>query len=205
MLASRRQLLRVGLAASAFVLTTGHTPYGQWTVYRQRFLLIGTCRADPPSYPLGRRIAAVLGEYLPESRARPSRAPDQWRLASLITSRQMDVILLSRGDAAALAEGRDPFADFGPVALRSLFGFTGHLLLCRPDFPDRHAYLVTWTLDEFGTGIAGAALPLSFEGAIPIHPGARAYIMQQPVPESGEPDAAGSDASEIEGLPEKVY
>jgi len=96
----RRGLLRLGLAATAWVVASGHTPYRQWTVYRQRHLVIGTCRADAPTYPLGKKIAATLATYLPESEARVSRAPDQWRLASLISTEQMQVILLSRADAA---------------------------------------------------------------------------------------------------------
>ena len=164
------------------MLCTGHTPYAQWTVYRRRFLLIGTSKADPPSYPLGKQIAAVIAEALPESRARPSRAPNQWRLASLITTDQMDVILLSRSDAAALASGTDPFSDFGPVPLRCLYTFGDHLLLCRPDFPDRHAYLLAQSLDEHGGALPGAAPAQPMEGPIAIHPGALAYAEAQPLP-----------------------
>ena len=179
---SRRKLVSTGLAAAALLLASGHTPYRQWTVYRRRHLLIGTCRADPPSYPLGQRVAAVLAEGLPDSAARVSRAPDQWRLASLITTAQIDVILLSRRDAAALALGEKPFTDFGPVDLRCLYTFGDYLLLCRPDFPDRHAYLVTQTLDEHGREIPGARAAQVAEGPVPIHPGALAYAKALPLP-----------------------
>ena len=178
----RRSVLGLGLAGAAWLLAGGHTPYAQWTVYRRRFLLIGTSKADPPSYPLGKQIAAVIAEALPESRARPSRAPNQWRLASLITTDQMDVILLSRKDAMALANGQAPFEDFGSVALRCLYTFGDHLLLCRPDFPDRHAYLLAQSLDEHGGALPDAAPAQPMEGPIAIHPGALAYAEAQPLP-----------------------
>lgn len=178
----RRSVLGLGLAGAAWLLAGGHTPYAQWTVYRKRFLLIGTSKADPPSYPLGKQIAAVIAEALPESRARPSRAPDQWRLASLIATDQMDVILLSRPDATALANGTDPFRDFGPVPLRCLYTFGNHLLLCRPDFPDRHAYLLAQSLDEHGGALPGATPAQPMEGPIAIHPGALAYAEAKPLP-----------------------
>ena len=178
----RRRILRLGLVAAVWVAAGGHTPYRQWTVYRQRHLVIGTCRADAPTYPLGKKIAATLATYLPESAARVSRAPDQWRLASLISTGQMEVIVLSRADAAALAEGHEPFEDFGGVPLRLLFSFDGYLLVCRPDFPERHAYLVAQTLAEHATEIP-AAQPLTAVGdMVPTHPGAIAYVQGRPLP-----------------------
>ncbi len=178
----RRRLLRLGLAATVWVAASGHTPYRQWTVYRQRHLLIGTCRADAPTYPLGQKIAATLATNLPESGARVSRAPDQWRLASLIGTGQMEVIVLSRADAAALAAGDAPFADFGGLPLAALFTFGDYLLVCRTDFPRRHAYLVAQTLAEHAREIPGAQ-PLAAAGdAVPTHPGALAYVQGRPLP-----------------------
>jgi hypothetical protein len=50
--------------------------------------MIGTSKADPPSYPIG-RIVGMLVANLPESNARVTRGRDAWRLASLLTSRQI--------------------------------------------------------------------------------------------------------------------
>jgi hypothetical protein len=183
----RRRLLGLGLAAAAWVAAPGHTPYRQWTVYRQRRLLIGTCRADAPTYPLGKRIAATLAAYLPESAAGVSRAPDQWRLASLISTGQLQVILLSRADAAALVAAEAPFTDFGGVPLAALFAFGDYLLVCRPDFPARHAYLVVRTLSEHAGEFPGAR-PLAADGALPAHSGALAYARGQPLPPPPEPE-----------------
>ena len=102
----RRAVLRGTLAVATLAAASGHTPYRQWSVYRQKHLLIGCCRADPPTYPLAKRVAGVLAEWLPESRSRVSRAPDQERLASLITTGQLEVMLFSRGDATALNASR---------------------------------------------------------------------------------------------------
>ncbi|NIR30294.1 MAG: hypothetical protein GWN84_13485, partial [Gammaproteobacteria bacterium] len=79
---TRRRLLKMGLAAAALVFATGHTPYRQWVVYRQRHLIIATNRADPPSHRLGVQMAAVLAAELPASRARVARAPNAARVAS---------------------------------------------------------------------------------------------------------------------------
>jgi hypothetical protein len=92
---SRRDALRLVVTGAASLLAGGHAPYGQWGVYRKRYLLILTTRADPTSYELGTRIAAVLAERLPDSRARVSRAPHTERIASLMSSKQMDVALIA--------------------------------------------------------------------------------------------------------------
>ena len=180
---NRRGFLTVGLAGAALVLTSGHTPYRQWVVYRKRRLLIGTSRADAPSYLLGKQVAETLLTYLPESKARASRAPDPWRLASLLSTDQLDVAILSAADAAALLEGRPPFADFGGVALAGLFGLGGHLLVARADFPERHAYLVSRTLYEHRASIPGARPLKAGMGALPVHPGTLAYLRGKPLPE----------------------
>jgi hypothetical protein len=180
---NRRRFVSTGLAVSALVLTSGHTPYRQWVVYRKRRLLIGTSRADAPTYPLGKQVAETLLTYLPESKARASRAPDPWRLASLLSTAQLDVAILSAADTAAMVEGHPPFADFGGVALAGLFGLGGHLLVARTDFPMRHAYLVSRTLYEHRQLIPGARPLKARIGALPVHPGTLAYLQGEPLPE----------------------
>ncbi len=180
---NRRLLIGLGLGVAALLLASGHTPYRQWVVYRKRRLLIGTSRTDAPTYPLGLRVAEVLLAHLPESQARASRATDPWRLASLLATAQFDVAILSKADAAALLEGRPPFAEFGAVALRGLFAFGDHLLVARADFSDRHAYLVSQALAEHGRGIPSAAPASTSSGAVPPHPGALAYAAGRPLPE----------------------
>jgi len=181
-MADRRRALKLFALAAAWVSGSAHTPYRQWQVYRQRHLLIGTSKADAPTYPLGQEIAGLLAAHLPEASARVTRGPDPWRLASLLTSGQLEVILLSAADALALQDGRAPFEAFGATPIRALFGFGDHYLICRPDFADHHAYLVVGTLTEHGGGIEGAAPADPVTSPVPIHPGAVAYARGRPMP-----------------------
>jgi hypothetical protein len=178
----RRQLLKTGLIAAAWFATGAHTPYRQWQVYRQRHLLIGTSRADAPTYPLGQRIAELLNAALPASSARVTRGPDPWRLASLLTTGQLEVALLSSADVAALRAGRPPFEAFGPTELNALFAFGGHVLICRPDFPPHHAYQVVQALAENAYAIPGARAVDGSASPVAIHAGARAYALGEPMP-----------------------
>jgi hypothetical protein len=178
----RRRLLRAGLLAVAWLATGAHTPYRQWQVYRQRHLLIGTSKADAPTYPLGQQIAELLNAQLPASSARVTRGPDPWRLASLLTTGQLEVALLAAADVAALRDGRAPFEAFGPTGLNLLFAFGDYFLVCRPDFPDHHAYQVVRALSENAAAIGGAGLASATATPVSIHAGARAYALGEPMP-----------------------
>ena len=57
-LTGRRHVLKSAAAFSTWLLASGHTPYKQWQVYRRKHLLIGANKADPPTYELGKKIAA---------------------------------------------------------------------------------------------------------------------------------------------------
>lgn len=186
----RRRLLRLGAVPLLAWLTGAHTPYRQWQVYRRKHLLIGTSRAEPASYPLGRQIASVLAEHLPESRARVTRGPTSRRLASLLTTGQLEVVLLAEADLVALRDGRPPLESFGGAELRALFRFADLWLVARPDFPDRHAFLVTRTLAENAHAFAAAAAVAPTSAPVPVHAGALAYAAGAPPPEPPEPLAA---------------
>lgn len=184
----RRALFRSALALTAVIAAMGHSPYRQWKIYRKRNLLILTSRSDAPTFPLGQRVAQVLATHLPESHAQVSRAPNTERIASLISTRQMDVAVLSLNDAATLFSGRAPFAEYGPVPLRTIVVLGDYLLVCREDFPALHAYLVAQTLienrAELGLGVSSfEAGQTSAEDAVPTHRGARAYFDGGPQPE----------------------
>ena len=181
--ADRRAVLRLAGGAGVWLLTGGHTPYRQWTLFRRTHLLIGSTRADPPSYALGQQVAAILAEALPDSRARVSRAPSQRRVASLISTDQWQAAVVAQDAAAAMAAGTAPFEDFGPIGLRSLFVIGDHRLICRADFPDRHAYLVTATLAAHRERLPDAAPPDPSDPGVAIHPGALAYVIGLPPPQ----------------------
>jgi hypothetical protein len=186
----RRRFVRVGLILTAWLATGAHTPYRQWQVYRRRHLLIGCSRSDPLTYALAQRIVAVLAAELPESSARVTRGPDAWRLASLLTTGQLEVAVLAAADVAALRDGRAPFEAFGPTELSALFAFGDHFLICRPDFPDHHAYQVVRTLSENAAAIGGARPIQASASPVAIHAGARAYALGEPMP---VPDLAGDE------------
>lgn len=178
---SRRTML-VG-AAGMLMARAGraHTPYRQWDVYRRKHLLIGTCRADPGSYPLGKRLVAILAASLPDSKARVTRAPDQLRLASLLTTGQLQLVLLQIGEAVALAGGNAPFAEFGPNPLRLVFALEGYALLCGEEFPARHAWLVTWALADLLPD--PKSLVATGEPGLALHEGSRTYFAGGPQPD----------------------
>ena len=168
-LTGRRHILKTAAAFGAWSLTSGHTPYKQWQVYRQKHLLIGANKADPPTYELGKKVAALLERELPESRARVARAPHAWRLASLITSDQLQLILLGEDDLKGLRDGRDGFEAFGPTDLRVLYRFGDYWLVSRPDFPDQHAALITEVLAEHGSGLAKRQGIPGDQAPAPVH------------------------------------
>ncbi|MFQ5551483.1 MAG: hypothetical protein ACE5FJ_09645, partial [Gemmatimonadales bacterium] len=150
-------------------------------------LLILASKADPASYTLGKRVAAVLAAYLPSSKARIVRAPYLRRVASLISTKQLDVAILSREHATALAKGREPFAEFEPVPLRIIVGLAQYLLVCHQDFRALHAYLVAETLSRHQGELP---VPVSPEGSdsagddatLSMHPGAHAFFDGRPPP-----------------------
>ena len=183
----RREFLRMAAAGAAAILFCGHAPYGQWGVYRRRYLLILTSRADPPSFELGKRIAEVLADRLPSSKAQVSRAPNKERIASLISSHQMDVALMRRDEAAALRQGRPPFAAHGPVKLFTIVGIGEFLLACRDDFAARHAWLIAEAFDKSRDVLPELLLPRAStselpDSRIPLHPGALGYFTGAPMP-----------------------
>ena len=182
---TRRRLLgltlRLGIGAGAALLLSGHTPYGQWVVYRKKHLLIGCHKADPGAYELAKQVVAELEAHLPAAKSRVARAPHAGRLASLLATAQMDVATLSKAEAAAMQEGSGDFAPYGAVALRLLLPLGDRLLVARSDFPERHAWLVT-------AALAGTELAPDVETAeavdLPWHPGSRAFLEGLPEPAS---------------------
>ena len=181
---NRRQLLRLPLACGLVALLGGHTPYGQWVVYRRKHLLIGCHRGDPRTYELAKEVQQVLDEHLPDASARVARARGAGRLASLLGTDQLEVAVLGRDEAAAIAEGRGDFAPYGAVDLRFLAPAGDRLLLSHAGFPNRHAWLVTGAL--LGTDLAPLWVEWS-DRLLPWHPGSIAFAEGRPAP----PEPAG--------------
>ncbi len=189
--AARRRVLAGALAALAPTGVLAHTPYRQWDVYRRKHLLLGASRDDPDSYETAKRLAALLGERLPRSKARVARAPNRERLASLVSTGQLMIVLLRDDEARAARTGSAPFERFGPFDLR-LLGVAGqHLLLARPDLPAHHAWLISSALG--GDAFAAAAARSGATG-VPLHPGSAAFGAGDLIPPvATEVEAPGDD------------
>jgi hypothetical protein len=176
---SRRLLLKGLIAGGALFIGSGHTPYGQWVVYRRRHLLIGCHRGDPLTYGLAKDAVALLDEHLPAASARVARAPNGRRLASLLGTSQMDVAVLDAVLAESMRAGRDAFAPYGEVPIACLLPVHERWLVAAESFPSRHAWLVTGALA--GTGLS--PMPSSeLVPPIPWHPGALAFLVGEPEP-----------------------
>lgn len=175
----RRQLLRVGLAAAAGLLLGGHTPYKQWVVYRRKHLLIGCHKTDPRTYDLAKLAEALLAEHLPAAQARIARAPDAGRLASLLSTGQLDIAILAAADAVAMSKGLGAFAPYGQTALRVLIPLDDRVLIAQAGFPPRYAWLLTGALA--GTDLA-AAPDVTADHGLPWHPGSVDFLQGRPEP-----------------------
>lgn len=160
---------------------SAHTPFQQWVVYRRKHLLVGTCRTDPAGYELGKRLVALLERELPEAKARVTRAPDQERLASLLTTGQLSTILLRPGEARALRAGEASFGDYGPFALVALAAVEDHRLVSAEDFPAHHAWLLARAL--FSSQADRLTRTLLDDGHLPLHSGAQAFLTGEPMPD----------------------
>ena len=176
-----RSVARFALLLMAMLVLSGHTPYRQWEVYRMKYLLIGTSREDTTSYPVGKQVAELLAQAVPESRARVTRARTLERLGSLFSTDQLRLLLLSENYVGELAQGTGPFAAFGPVEVMRLYRFGGLVLVSNAEFPARHAWILTNAFLDNAEALAGEP-PRLEGGQVPIHPGVLAALNGEPSP-----------------------
>ncbi len=176
---NRRRALELILLAAGSVALGGHTPYGQWAVYRRKHLLIGCHRADAETYRLAKDVVAALETHLPTAAPRVARAPMAGRIASLIGTGQMEVAVLGWPDAVGMLRGASPFEPYGAVRLRLLAPIGSRALVASADFPERHAWLVAHGVSDGGLvdlWFGLRAYPL------PWHSGARDFFWGRPEP-----------------------
>ena len=145
---NRRDLLQGGMGALVMVPVLGHTPFPQWKVYRKLHLFIVVNRQDEAACELGDAIAQTLATELPASRALVTHARDALRLASLISTEQLDVALLRRSELEAWQQSQTPYDQLEPVGLKELFAVEDYVLVSRDDFLPDHAAVVRQTLDH---------------------------------------------------------
>ena len=190
----RRQFLSLTAASAGWVLLCGHSPYRQWIVYRETHLIILTSRDDLGADDLGEKFADIVRGALPDSQAAVGRGPRVQRIASLISTRQVAVGVVSRPNALAMYHGEEPFQQYGAIPLRVLVQNDAYRLVCREDFLPQHGYLLTEALMEHALTEHGADLGLSIPGRnaadageIPPHVGALAFAEGRPLdPRDGQ-------------------
>lgn len=169
-----QSFLAIGLALTASPPASAHTPYRQWKVLRERFLLIHSCRTDLAGDEIAEQLVALMKTVLPEANAMVARAPDEQRIASLMTSGQAMLAVLRADLASDLYLQRGDYSEFDGGQLRSLARVGDHLLVSVASFPRHHAWLVAAALLENGQGIGVRAL--ESEPTVPLHDGAAAYL-----------------------------
>jgi TRAP-type uncharacterized transport system substrate-binding protein len=180
----RRQLTKVAAAVVAAVAVGAHTPYGQWTVYRLRNLFIVASGTDAQAANLARALAEGLSRELPESHARMTRATDSVRIASLLATEQLDVAVVSRGEAALMLAGTGVYREIGPVQVRAIASLGEHVLVTVQRFAARHAYLIAAAVEHLRVGLPIASASASARPLpVPDHPGAALFYNGNPLPD----------------------
>lgn len=177
---NRREFFAALVLAACAKPVDAHTLYGQWVVYRKKHLLIGSHRADPQTYALAKKLAALLAEHLPKSRSRVARAPNAQRIASLIATDQLDVAVLDTADALGMLKGSGRFAPYGDIPLRLLAKLGPHLLVAHKRFPIRHAWLVAGAIHTNITEMEAGQLT---DADLSWHPGALSFIKGEKAPD----------------------
>lgn len=156
-------------------------PDGLTRTYRRYRLLVLGQRDDQLAGDLSESSVDVLARFLPASRAKLIRAADTRRVGVLIGTHQQDIAIMTRESAEALFLAKPPFTDIRNLPLRLIVSFGRHVLACRTDFEDRHAYAVAQTLVEHKELLpAPADAP---EGVVPVHLGSQAYFTGEDMPE----------------------
>jgi hypothetical protein len=179
-----RRVFLLSLAAGVVHTAAGpvfaHSPYRQWKVLRERFLLVHSTRTDPAGDELAERLVAVLQGVLPQSNALVGRSRDEARLAALLTSGQAMLAVMRADDAKDLYLGRDAFTGQDGRGLRRLLAVESRVLATVETFPRHHAWLVSAALTENAAGLS-VRVPRADESAVPVHPGALAYARGEPL------------------------
>ena len=141
--------------------------------------MIGASREDAASYPKAKAIQAFLETHLPEASARVARARTRRRLADLLETDQIRIVLLSVEDAVALGRGGPPFRS--PVDVRTLWRFGAHAMVVRPSFPPAHAWILAQTFGEYGEALAGSSASMAHP-EVPLHEGVGIALNGGPMP-----------------------
>lgn len=182
----RRLFLRTLVFGALTVPVAGaaiaHTPYRQWTILRQRFLLVHSSRTDSVSDAIADQIVVILDRVLPQANAMVARAPDEQRIASLITTGQAVLAVLRADRAGDLFRRQGEFQGYQGEMLRALVEIDGHILVTTEAFPRKHGWLVTSALVENGAELGVRAVTdATSAGTVLPHEGALAFARGEPL------------------------
>jgi hypothetical protein len=169
------------LAVLAAAPLLAHTPYRQWKVLRERFLLVHSTRTDPAGDALAERLVEILQRVLPRANAMVARATDERQLASLLASGQAMLAVMRARDAEDLFFGRAVFASLDGGALRRLLDVDARILVALEAFPRHHAWLVSAALTE-NAGALAVQVSRAADSKVPVHAGAVAFARGEPLP-----------------------
>ena len=159
-------------------ISLGHTPYRQWKVLRQRFLLIHSTRTNPLGDAIADKLVAILRNVLPRANARVARARHEQRAASLLTTGQAVLLVMKKDDAKNLFTGKGEFRGYEGKQVRVLLMIGEQLLLTTRSFSPIHVRLITEALDNHPSGLKFKA-PDERLTEIPTHRAAEAYFFHR--------------------------
>ena len=166
-----------------YILLVGHSPWGAYQAYRELHLLVMSTREDAPTYPFSKLLVKIINQELPEASARPARARTFKRVQSLFSTGQMPLVLLSKKNAKALIKGKGPFKKYGSANAQILYIFGDLVLLVQPNFPNRHAWLLTNAIVQAVDKLPGAISPLKVKKIATIHPGTLMVLNGENIPD----------------------
>lgn len=183
---NRRAFLTFGMGMAASMLAGQRSaladlePDGLYLIYRRYALQIVGQRDDEAASAFSGAVVDILARFLPQSRAQLARAADTRRVGVLIGTNLQDVAVMAGESAEALFLAKPPFADIRGVPLRVIAAFDKHVLVCRIDFPARHAFLLAQTLAGHEEMLPAPVRAPA--GVIPAHPGSRAFFTGERMP-----------------------
>jgi len=150
-------------------LASAHSPWGQYTVYRQKHLLIMSSKADSESYPYSEILVNVINQEEPSARARPARARDLNRCYDLFLTDQMQFMLLPKESSEQMREATGLFSSRQPLPMKTVYEFGNLVLSVRSDMDINVIRIITYAILERLDELPRAASPTAMLTAKHVH------------------------------------
>ena len=153
-----------------------HSPWGQYSVYRKKHLLVLSTRDDIESYPYSKLLVSAINRTAPRAEARPARARDLKRAYELLRSDQFQFALLSRHNIDAMRLAKGTFVGDSPVDLKTIYQFGRLEFVVRAEFPDNLVAIVANAIISNLDALPGAQMANDVLALDTLHAGARVAI-----------------------------